>query len=52
LPKSNSFRILAICVGENLLFLILQFLKLEILLLNCTSFGGAYNSLFLDKNAV
>jgi hypothetical protein len=27
----------------NLLFLILQFLKLEILLLICTSFGGAYN---------
>jgi hypothetical protein len=26
----------------NLLFLILQFLKLEILLLICTSFGGAY----------
>jgi hypothetical protein len=34
---------LAIWVGVNLLFLILQFLKLEILLLICTSFGGAYN---------
>jgi AraC-like DNA-binding protein len=33
---------LAIWVGVNLLFLILQFLKLEILLLICTSFGGAY----------
>jgi hypothetical protein len=42
LPKSKSFRILAIWVGVNLLFLILQFLKLEILLLICTSFGGAY----------
>jgi hypothetical protein len=28
----------------NLLFLILQFLKLEILLLICTSFGGAYKT--------
>jgi hypothetical protein len=27
-----------------LLFLILQFLKLEILLLICTSFGGAYTT--------
>jgi hypothetical protein len=47
LPKSKSFRILAIWVGVNLLFLILQFLKLEILLLICTSFGGAYNKIYL-----
>jgi hypothetical protein len=28
--------------NKNLLFFIVQFFKLEILLLNCTSFGGAY----------
>jgi hypothetical protein len=40
---------LAIWVGVNLLFLILQFLKLEILLLICTSFGGAYTVWLQDQ---
>ncbi|MFA7686801.1 MAG: GLPGLI family protein, partial [Moheibacter sp.] len=42
---SNSFRILAIWVGENLLFFIITVLKLMFfLLLNCTIFGEAYNT--------
>ena len=47
-PTQNAFKILAIWVGENLLFLILQLLKLEILLLNFTSFGGAYTTILFS----
>jgi len=40
---SNSFKIFAICVGENLLFLIMLFkIKIIILLLNSSVLGGAY----------
>src|SRR5690348_11129145 len=51
LPLSNSFRILAIWVGLNLLFFMFYDFKIKqfCLLLNRTVFGGAYN-FFVIKN--